>query len=478
MTTDQRSVTIGRTGDRYTTRFVGLGLAVVMIVLGCTLNIAGVSHEGQLSVFILLAGVCLWLTEALPIAVTSLLLLVLCVLTGSVSQTEAISGFANSTVLFLIFAFQFGTVLNKTKYAKLMAGAILKWSKGRVKRVCFGIMFFAWFLSWWMSALTAVIIALPLGISVLEGLGHEKLKSRLGKVLLIGIPMAVTSGSMASPLGAAANVMAIGLLETALGIAVSFTDWLIIGIPAAILGFLGVYFGLIWVFKPEEVDKEKLQVVVDDLNKPVPTTRYDKVGIVTLAVLVILLVSGSWIKVLSSFNVGLLGLAWFTIPKVDLLTWDDIIKTTHWHIVLMTGAVNALVNVMVITGGAEWLATFMVGLVGNMPPILILLCFALICQALHSICPFGPGLITLVFMPFLGVATATGAFPVTCVVMLCGWTLTNAYVVPITVLHLVTLGTGWWQMKDAPLPMLVPFACLLFSCSVWLYFITKLLGVA
>ncbi|MEG2533757.1 MAG: anion permease, partial [Gordonibacter sp.] len=99
-------------------RLIGIGLAIVCIAVSMMVPASeALSHQGAVALGILGALVCLWVTAALPLGVTALLVVVLCPVLGVVDGLgKAIGGFASPALLFIIAVFSMPVIMLKTNW--------------------------------------------------------------------------------------------------------------------------------------------------------------------------------------------------------------------------------------------------------------------------------------------------------------------------------------------------------------------------
>ncbi|MCI8468573.1 MAG: hypothetical protein HFJ75_03615 [Eggerthellaceae bacterium] len=457
-------------------KVIGLVLAALFIVLGMTLQIEGLSHEGTITLFTMLAGVSLWICGSLPFAITGLLLMLVLILTGAGTSKEVVAGFMSDSLIFLIFCFTFGTILNKTSFAPRIAAMVLRFSKGKSKRIVLGYLMGACTVSMFMHNMAAIAIFMPIGITILEALGCEKVKSNLGKCMMFGLAIAAMTGGCGTPMGNPVNALCLSLLAQTTGGTVPFISWCVAGMPLAWVITYGIYFSLTHIYKPEQLSAEQFDAILARYENPAPITRRDWLALGTLIVCIALLVAGSWISMLSLLNVALLGLVWMTFPGIGLITWDEIVQSVNWEAFMMFGTVSSVVAVMISTGATAWLATMLTGLVDGLPIIAVLMMLILIGELLQWFTPFAPALAPMLVPTYAGLAVLMGFSPAVATVI-CAFVLGAAYIMPISLPVIITMGSGYFQPKHAPLAGILPTAVMVVVGAIWLPFALSLFGV-
>ena len=217
------------------------------------LDIEGLGAQGTMALFTLVGGVCLWVCGTFPLAISGLLCMLVLIVTGTGTANEVVGNFMNTAVLFLIYCFTFGTVFKKTSISKKAVGAVLRLSKGNSKTIVLGFMMVSCIISFFMHNLTVIAIMMPIGVGILESLEQEKIKSNLGKCLMIGLPVAAMVGGAGTPIGASMNVLLIGMVESMTGQVVNFGQWTFMAAPLTIVCTWASYFALTRIYRPETV---------------------------------------------------------------------------------------------------------------------------------------------------------------------------------------------------------------------------------
>lgn len=175
--------------------------------------------------------ICLWLSEAVPPFVPTLILLVAVPLFlssyGPQHELAPVLAWLADPVLALFFGgFVLGGAIARHGLDRAIAGLTIHWSQGSNLRLLSMVMVTTAFLSLWMSniAATAMMIA---ALRPLLDASDERLR----RAWLIGVAMAANLGGMGSPLGSGPNAIALSMAEGQ----ISFLTWMLIGLPIAAL---------------------------------------------------------------------------------------------------------------------------------------------------------------------------------------------------------------------------------------------------
>ncbi|MCU0377124.1 MAG: DASS family sodium-coupled anion symporter [Bacteroidales bacterium] len=223
----------------------GKSVLLFLLSLGVALGLTFLLKEPDFTdsqvyvIFLLFFSVGLWLTEAIPAFAVSLLIIAYLVFTlgngylNSEPQNidKYAQTFSSSVIWLLLGGFFLARAMTKTKLDQALFRYTLKLSGTNPRHLLIGLMGTTMLASMIMSntATTAMVIAAVLPL--VTTLGKE---SGVSKALLLGIPMSASTGGMATIIGTPPNAIAVGLLKNA-GVEIEFIDWMIYGVPIAIV---------------------------------------------------------------------------------------------------------------------------------------------------------------------------------------------------------------------------------------------------
>ena len=144
-------------------------------------EIVELTTGGKATIAILAFAVVLWITEAIPFAATALFVLLLLPVFGVNSYAEAVQlGFGHPIVTFFIGVLILSAAFSRSGLGTRMALLILHKVGTRTDRVLLGFLVAGASLSMWITDMAVAAILLPLGVSLLEDAGLERLKSNFG----------------------------------------------------------------------------------------------------------------------------------------------------------------------------------------------------------------------------------------------------------------------------------------------------------
>ncbi|MCO6488685.1 MAG: SLC13/DASS family transporter [Phaeodactylibacter sp.] len=287
----------------------------------------------EAALLILLGTALLWVTEAIPLYVTSLGVLLLSllwlypILEGAgvaVEKGDFYQAFFGDITLLFMGGFVLSALLNKYGLARRLANWMIRRTGTAPPRVLAGIIAISALLSMWMSNTATAAMMFAIISPVLLQLPKT---SPFSKGLALAIPFACNIGGLGTPIGTPPNAIAIGYLEQA-GIAVSFSTWMLIAVPVMALLLWLLWWLLLRSYPPGSVD---IKLGEEEEEDRFSIRQYLVIALFLLAILGWL---SSGLSGLSTGTVGLLAI--IAAFGSGLLTTPDF-RNISWDILFMLG---------------------------------------------------------------------------------------------------------------------------------------------
>lgn len=301
---------------------------------------------------ILIFVAVLWLTEAIHVSITALLIPLLAVFLGVFNTQAALNNFSNSIIFLFLGGFALAAALHKQKLDQAIADKVLLIARGKMSVAVFMLFGVSAGLSMWISNTATTAMMLPLVLGVMSKLDAKKSHSTYLFVLL-GIAYSASIGGIATLVGSPPNAIA------AAEVGLNFTEWMELGLPISLILMPIAILVLYTMTKPDLSHTFELD------HQPVEWTNGKKI---TLAIF--LLTVTFWIFS-KPINAMLGGFAKFdtlvAIGAILLLgasravEWKDIEKTTDWGVLILFGGGICLNNVLKATGTSVFLANGLAG---------------------------------------------------------------------------------------------------------------------
>lgn len=370
-----------------------------------------------------------WATEAVPIAVTALLPLVLFPLLGIASIQDTSAPFANKVIYLFLGGFIVALAMQRWDLHRRIALTVLQHTGGSGRSLVGGFMLASAFLSMWVMNTSTTMMMLPIAVSIIavihgsvEGL-DDKAKRDFQYSLLLGVAYASTIGGMSTLVGTAPNAMLAAFMLETYGTEIDFARWMMIGVPLSAVMLPLAWLTLTrWVFKVDFITsgdgRAALKRMKDELG---PMTVPEKrIGIVFIALALTwimrpLLVKLPGLGALDDSGIAMAGaISLFLIPSGDrsdplLIRWHYIEKLP-WSILLLFGGGLTLAAAVSKTGLAAWLGSGLAGL-GALPIAALVLAVAIMIIFLTELT--SNIATTATFLPVVGaIAIESGMNPI------------------------------------------------------------------
>ena len=326
----------GLTGDKAIKRLKDVGGIVEFIRI----------NYAMLAVFA--AAIVLWVTEAIPNYLTSLLVILGVVLTGVVPQKEAFAQLGHPVMWLNILSFVLASMLVKTRVAKRFAlWFVLRFGKN-ASGIFFSFIIINLVLSMFISATTVkatILLPIFMVVAAIYGASNGD-RNNFGRNLVLQNLFAVNIGASGFMTGSGANLLAVSIIAGAVGFdAISYSDWLYAALPLAlILLFLGWFVGAKLIFpmkKEERVPQieggmERLRVELKAMGK----VTFDEIKSVLIFVGVLVLwVTKEWHGI-DETTVAFIGAVVALMPGIGIVKWNDV--DIPWHLMLFSAGAYVL----------------------------------------------------------------------------------------------------------------------------------------
>jgi sodium-dependent dicarboxylate transporter 2/3/5 len=196
----------------------------------------GLSFEAWVCAGLLVLMATWWVTEALPIPITSLLPLVVLPMAGAASMREAAAPYFSPIVVLLLGGFIAATAVERWRlHERLALMTLVRAGRGRGALIG-GFLVASALLSAWISNTATAIMLMPVALSVAYELGAKKGEGRgLTIALILAVAYGASIGGLATPVGTPTNLIVIGALEQSGEVRFSFDRWMMIGVPMVLL---------------------------------------------------------------------------------------------------------------------------------------------------------------------------------------------------------------------------------------------------
>ena len=338
-------------------------------IIGNDGTVAVLGSSGRACLAVMVWACTIWLTEAIPIAMTGLMIPALLALTGAVSHIKyAAVAFSQPVALLCLAAFIFAALMMASGIDRRVAVGLMRRAKiKRVGGVVWTLFGFNFLLSLILPAANArAATMLPVVNGVLSLFGDTPEERKAKKVIVI---QSIVYGSMISGVcimtAHVPNLIIVGLLNTQLGISVSYIDWFILQFP-----YIGIFVLTNWwvcsQLKTNRINIPGGQERIKKMNEKIPPMGWqDFIILGVFAVVSLLWVTQRTVHNLHTAMAILIGIMILFSPGLLSIKWKQIQDRTIWGTWVMLCGALSMSKVMGSSGLADWLAAYIHPLVAG-----------------------------------------------------------------------------------------------------------------
>nr|WP_319493688.1 DASS family sodium-coupled anion symporter [uncultured Desulfobacter sp.] len=374
-------------------RAVGFFLGPVIFILMLLLPVPhGMKPEAWHVAAVTVLMATWWITEAIPIPATSLLPIALFPLLGVMKSPVATAPYANHLIYLFMGGFFLAVTMEKWNLHRRVALYTIRAVGVSPSRMIMGFMVATAFLSMWVSNTATAMMMVPIGLAVINqvtGLSSDDLRYvcvdespefNFGRSLMLGIAYAASVGGVATIIGTPPNTVMAGMVEKMFKIEIGFGQWMLFGVPLAV-----ITLGIAWFFLTKllfpmgDLELSGGAAIIDDeIKKLGPMSGAEKKIVAVGCLMATFWLSRGFLAkadfmhgIMPHFNyisdatIGIMGaLLLFCIPvdfkkRTFLLDWQTAVKIP-WDVILLFGGGLAIANGFTRTE----LATYIAGQLG------------------------------------------------------------------------------------------------------------------
>ena len=362
-------------------KVLGIPLAIIAYIIVMLIPMPGLGFAGHSAIALLIFAIVMWVTEALHLAVTSLILLFIQPIIGVSGFTDAVIGFANPIIFLMIGGFIIAEAIRRSGLAARLTYNMLNKLGTTPDRSIFVAVWSTGLLSAFIENVVAYAMLLPIIKEIVPLMGvnnPEKGDSNFAKSMALGGSYGSLAGGFGTEIGTAPNLMAAAYTH------LPFVNWMIFGFPLAF-----ILMSIIWKWLGR-VYRAEIKGVIGGMESIAakksslgPMSRNEKLTIVILLFTVGLWVTTQW-NGLDSFSVALIGaVLLFAFRVID---WQDAQEGVDWGLIIFFGGALSLGAALLSTGAANWLIGVVIGILGpNASTLLIMVVLMIIAVTITQV---------------------------------------------------------------------------------------------
>jgi solute carrier family 13 (sodium-dependent dicarboxylate transporter), member 2/3/5 len=303
------------------------------------------SNRAMLAIFV--ASLILWITEAIPNYLTSLILIIALVLTGVLPEKVAYAQLGHEVMWLNILSFVLASMLVVTGVAKRFAlWFILKFGKN-ASSIFLSFIVINLVLSIFISATTAkaaILLPIFMVIAAVYGASNGN-RNNFGRNIILQNLFQINMGASSFLTGSGANLLAASLIAGAIGSDIFFSDWMIAAFPGAmILMILGWIVGSKIIFPIEKENRkpsieggmDTLRVELENMGK----VSFNEIKSIFIFVSILALWVTDRYHGISPTAVAFMGAIVALMPKIGIVSWNEV--DIPWHLLLFSAGAYTL----------------------------------------------------------------------------------------------------------------------------------------
>ncbi|PKL40727.1 MAG: hypothetical protein CVV44_03730 [Spirochaetae bacterium HGW-Spirochaetae-1] len=450
-------------------------------------KLVGLGGKGKATLAVLSLAVILWITEALPFAITGLLAMSLLVVTKAAPFKQLVNdGFGNPIILFFLGVLILSAAIADTTIMRRIAAFVLYKLGHSPSLIILSFLIVGSFISGWVTDMAVAAMLMPIGVSILRDARLEPLKSNFGRSLMISCAWGPLIGGISTPAGCGPNPLTMGFLKDLAGVNFTFLQWMALGFPAMILMIPAAWVTLVKVFPLEKIN---LTISRDDYAKQKlemgGLTKKEGAVLIILAITIFLWImepfindwTGGVIDYLDiSFVAVTCGLLFF-IPGIETITWKKAESSISWGGIILIVSGLSMGMAIYKTGAAEWIAWISFHSIGGLHPALIIFIIVLGVSLMKVI--FSSNTVTgIIVVPLLiALAKNLGLDPVLLAIP-AGITSSLAFIlVTSTPTNVIPHSSGYFTIGDMAKAGVFMTIFSSVSVTISVYFMSMFIGI-
>ncbi|MDT0570212.1 SLC13 family permease [Streptomyces sp. DSM 3412] len=353
---------------------VALSLCALLAVPG---NFVGLGGEARLTLAVFALATCAWIGTAIDDTYIALGAGLALTVTGVISDDTLFGTLGDSTVWLLICAFVLAAAVTRTGLAGRAAAFLV--SGARTVRQLTHLTTAALVVTAFAVPATSgrAALALPVFLALAKALADRR---RLVVMLALLFPTVILLSAVATLIGAGAHLITVSVLWEATGDRIGFTEWLLLGLPLAIVSSHLAAEAVLLTTTRREDRRGAVRVTVEEIQlhseRPVagPWSPTESRCALLLATVVVLWCSEPLHRVPPAV-VALIGAVVASSPALGTVRLKDALRTVPWSMLLFMAATMAMGVALSDSGAAKWLVSGLPS--GLTPPVFLAVVVAL-----------------------------------------------------------------------------------------------------
>ncbi len=343
----------------------------------------GLTPDAQ-SVLAITAWVAVWwITEAIPIPVTSLLPLILMPMTGALDGDATAAAYGDPIVFLFLGGFMIAMAMERWDLHRRIAMAIVAFIGTGSKRIVLGFMIATGFLSMWVSNTAAVMMMVPIGTAItyqaaqiVKKAGDKSIDIKgFEKAVIFGIGFAGTIGGLGTLIGTPPNIIMAAAVKNLYCVTISFADWMFLAAPVVFIMLIVAWLYLVNIAFPIKFKELPggMELIRSEKQKLGKMSSEEKLvmGVFVFAAFMWITRTFLWQDLIPGISDTMIAMIaavlLFILPSRQkggaLLDWT-VSRDLPWGVLLLFGGGLAIAAGFAETGLAQWIGEQLIVLEG------------------------------------------------------------------------------------------------------------------
>ncbi|MED1605042.1 SLC13 family permease [Cytobacillus sp. FSL W7-1323] len=343
------------------TQIIVILLSFVCSFIVFTDNIA---YDAKVSMIVFIITLALWVCTKLPAAYVALGALLLLILLNGANTDVLYSSLSSEIIWLMIGAFIIGEAFSSSGLSLRMTRVIIHKAKNTNQLLLYLMLSLFPLAIFIPSTSGRAVLMLPIVREIANLVKNKQQR----EIIALFVPVIILMTTSSTLLGAGSHLIGIEILEKTTGDSISYINWLIWGLPFALIISFITYFVFKLFFSKELTAAPFDANNINNIYEVKPVSKKEKQTLILLTVLILL-----WLtEALHGYEIGLItivGAFIFMLPKYGVITWKKGLQAVSWNLILFVAAATALGKNLVETGAVSWIEQEVFKLIGAFPPI-------------------------------------------------------------------------------------------------------------
>ncbi|MDI6603972.1 MAG: DASS family sodium-coupled anion symporter [Thermoanaerobacteraceae bacterium] len=442
--------------------YLGVPVAAIVFALLFTMKTPpGLTLQGKSAIAVFLAVFVLWVSQAVPTFVSSLIAIVLLTLTSAWNETSVLGVFGYDVIWLMVAAFIITSGMTKTGLANRVALWLVSTFGKTARLALISLIIVNFVIAFIVPSTTArAALMLPIALLVAQAYGAQPGKSNFGRLVMIQELQANNISTTAILTATAPQIMAVGLIRDLTRYNVSWSEWFIASFPVALCTMIVSYLVGLVIFKPEvsvpvveDGGSDGIGKIREQLHKMGQMTTEEKKALFIFCITVFLWATDKWHVQMFGFKISLVMVAIISatlcyLPFIGLISWKD--TKIPWDLMIFSAGAYAAGMALDKSGAAAWalkavFGSLDLGKIGFFPLYMIVMFIAVFSHMVFT----SKTVRTAILIPaVIGIANAAGINPIALALPV-SFTIADSITLPPNCKpNLIFYSTGYFSVLD------------------------------